>query len=78
MNRISASVNNTIENPIQEVNVMTEKELLYVEDALGHEQHFQTQCCETANRIQDPELRSFAQQIERQHRSIFESFYQLL
>ena len=32
---------------------MSPKELLYVEDALGHEQYFQTKCKETANQIQD-------------------------
>ena len=29
---------------------MTEKELLYVEDALGHEQYFNLQCAQTAQR----------------------------
>ncbi|MBR2175840.1 MAG: hypothetical protein IJ861_02700 [Clostridia bacterium] len=57
---------------------MTEKELLYVEDALGHEQYFQTQCCEAAGQIQDSELKSFAQEVERQHRIIFQNFYNLL
>ena len=36
---------------------MTNKELLYVEDVLGHEKHFQSQCRETARQLQDPELR---------------------
>ncbi len=57
---------------------MTEKELLYVEDALGHEQYLQTQCCETIQRIQDSELKTFAQQIEQQHKAIFRNFYNLL
>lgn len=57
---------------------MTEKELLYVEDALGHEQYFQTQCCETVSRIQDSDLKSLAQQIEQQHKTIFQNFYHLL
>lgn len=30
---------------------MTSKELLYVEDALGHEQYFQTQCHNAASQI---------------------------
>ena len=34
---------------------MTTKELLYVEDALGHEKYFQTKCKETASQIQDAE-----------------------
>ena len=57
---------------------MTEKELLYVEDALGHEQYLQTQCCETIQPIQDSELKTFAQQIEQQHKAIFRNFYNLL
>lgn len=57
---------------------MTSKELLYVEDALGHEQYFQTQCKETASRIQDTELKACIQQMEQKHQQIFESFYGLL
>ena len=57
---------------------MTSKELLYVEDALGHEQYFQTQCKETASQIQDTELKACIQQMEQKHQQIFESFYGLL
>ena len=57
---------------------MTNKELLYVEDALGHEQYFQSQCCRTAQALQDQELQGFVQQLEQSHRSIFQSFYGLL
>lgn len=57
---------------------MTAKELLYVEDALGHEQYFQTKCSETAQQIQDSELKTFAQQLEQKHKEIFQSFYSLL
>ncbi len=57
---------------------MTTKELLYVEDALGHEQYFQTQCREIASQIQDGELKSFAQDMEQRHKEIFQSIYNLL
>lgn len=57
---------------------MTEKELLYVEDALGHEQHFQTQCQNTAGQLQDADLKSFSRELEQKHRTIFQSFYDLL
>lgn len=57
---------------------MTSKELLYVEDALGHEQYFQTKCRETANQIQDASLRSCVEQMEQQHKKLFQSFYNLL
>ena len=57
---------------------MTEKELLYVEDALGHEQYFQTACQNTTNQLQDNDLKSFARDMEQKHRTIFQSFYDLL
>lgn len=57
---------------------MTEKELLYVEDALGHEQHFQTECQNTANQLQDADLQKLSRDLEQKHRAIFQSFYDLL
>lgn len=57
---------------------MTEKELLYVQDALSHEQYFQTQCKETSSKIQDPELKSCVQQMGQKHSELFRSFYGLL
>ncbi|MBR2354546.1 MAG: hypothetical protein IKA76_08610 [Clostridia bacterium] len=57
---------------------MTPKELLYVEDALGHEQFFQTKCRETANQMKDPELRASVEQMAQKHEQIFKNFYGLL
>ena len=57
---------------------MTSKELLYVEDALGHEKYFQCKCNETANQLQDPELKACVQQMAQKHQQIFQSFYGLL
>lgn len=57
---------------------MTTKELLYIEDVLGHEQYFETQCKETANQIQDVELKACVEQMEQKHKEIFKSFYGLL
>lgn len=57
---------------------MTNKELLYIEDALGHAQYFQTKCNETASQIQDPQLKTCVQQIAQKHQQIFQSFYGLL
>lgn len=57
---------------------MTTKELLYIEDALGHAQYFQTKCKETANQIQDSELKACVEQMEQKHQQIFQSFYGLL
>lgn len=57
---------------------MTSKELLYVEDALGHEQYFQTQFKEISDQIQDGELKNFSQQCADKHKEIFGKFYNLL
>jgi len=57
---------------------MTTKELLYIEDALGHAQYFQTKCQETEAQLKDTELKACVQQMEQKHRQIFRSFYGLL
>ncbi len=57
---------------------MTSKELLYVEDALGHEKYFQAKCKETANQLQDTQLKAFVEQMAQKHQQIFQSFYNLL
>ncbi len=57
---------------------MTTKELLYVEDALGHAEYFRTQCRETASRLQDAELKRCVEDLEKTNGQIFQSFYGLL
>ncbi len=57
---------------------MTSKELQYVEDALGHEQFFQSKCNETMSQLQDESLRSCVQQMAQKHQQIFTSLYGLL
>ena len=57
---------------------MTTKELLYVEDALGHAQFCMTKCQETISQITDPELKLCVQQVADKNQQIFKSFYGLL
>lgn len=57
---------------------MTGKELMYVEDALSHAQFLKTQSEETAAKLTDQELKSFAQGLSSKHQQIFGSFYNLL
>ena len=57
---------------------MTTKELLYIEDALGHAKYFQTKCQETASQIQDAELKSYVTKLAEKHQQIFQNFYGLL
>lgn len=57
---------------------MTNKELLYIEDALGHEKYYGAQCRECAGKLEDLELRSFVSELSQRHGEIFNGFYHLL
>lgn len=57
---------------------MTQKELLYVEDALGHEQQLRQFCSDYAAQLQDPQLRGFVEGIGKRCGSSFERFMGLL
>ncbi len=57
---------------------MTDKELLYIEDALGHEQYFQQKCKETAQSLSDPALKTCVEHFADRHTQIFDRFYALL
>jgi len=57
---------------------MSPKELSYIEDALSHEKHMKTKCTDYANQIQDPELKSYVNQLVTTHQQTFGQFYKLL
>ena len=57
---------------------MTPKELLYIEDALGHEKFFQTQCAQTAAQLQDADLKACVEQMAQKHNQIFQNLFGLL
>ena len=57
---------------------MSPKELLYVEDVLGHEKQMKTACSDFAGQIQDPELKSFVQGLSAKHQETFGKIYNLL
>lgn len=57
---------------------MSPKELLYIEDALGHEQQIKCLCTDSANKIQDPELKNLISSITSRHTECFNRFYGLL
>lgn len=58
--------------------MMSPKELLYIEDALGHEQQMKKSCTDFANQLQDPELKNFVQGLCNKHQQSFNRFYGLL
>ncbi|MBR1658979.1 MAG: hypothetical protein IJ705_01515 [Oscillospiraceae bacterium] len=57
---------------------MTPKELLYVEDALGHAQFLTQQTQNAVNSLTDAALKQQAQQLVNKNRQIFQQFYSLV
>lgn len=57
---------------------MTNKELLYIEDALSHEQFMQSCACKTSKQLQDAMLSTSLEQFEKKHSELFNKFLNLL
>ncbi len=57
---------------------MTPKELLYLEDALGHAAFMQTQSCAAETQLNDPVLRSRSKEISETSRKLFDRFLSLV
>ncbi len=57
---------------------MSPKELLYIEDALGHAKFLQTKCQQAAGQLQDGELKSLATSLENKTNEMFSRLYQLM
>lgn len=57
---------------------MSEKELLYLEDALQHEQFLKAQCTECAAKLQDPDLKNFVSGLAASHQELFKTLYNAL
>lgn len=57
---------------------MTPKELLYIEDALGHTRFLMTQFSQAAQNLTDPVLKRQAQQFINKNQRIFSDFYGLI
>ena len=57
---------------------MTSKEILYVEDALGHAQFLKSQCQDAINSLSDAALKQQAQLWLNKNQQIFQQFYSLI
>lgn len=57
---------------------MTSKELLYIEDALGHECFMKSCAQKKANQFSDPALVSYVKELEQKHTDLFSKFMNLL
>ena len=59
-------------------NSMSPKELLYIEDALGHEKYFKEKCQQCSTQLNDGELKNLVTDLTQKHGEIFNGFFQLL
>lgn len=57
---------------------MSHKELLYIDDALGHTQFLMAQCRTAASQLQDPALKAQAQALVNANQRLFTQFYNLV
>jgi hypothetical protein len=57
---------------------MSPKELLYIEDTLGHAQFMQQKCKETVSSLQDTELKNCVEQLAAKNAELFSRFYRLV
>ena len=57
---------------------MTSKELLYVEDALGHEKFMKSCSSKTASQLTDPTLSAYVTELEQKHTDLLNKFLNLL
>ena len=57
---------------------MTSKELLYVEDALGHEKFMKSCSSKTSTQLTDPTLSSYISELATTHTQLFNKFLNLL
>lgn len=76
MHNLSSLINNKYK--LIGGDMMSPKELLYIQDALGHAQHMEKKCRQCATQIQDEELKVVVERLANKHKMIFDQFYQLL
>ena len=57
---------------------MSPKELMYIEDALGHEKQMQSVCSASLEQLTDSELKSFVRSLQDKHKQSYDCFYSLL
>jgi len=58
--------------------MMTSKELLYVEDALGHEKFMKSCSVKTAGQLTDTNLSEYVKELEGKHTELYNKFLNLL
>ncbi len=57
---------------------MTQKELLYMEDAIGHEQNLEIICQNFSGAVEDKDLSTFLTKMAKKHQSLKEKLMNVL
>lgn len=57
---------------------MTSKELLYIEDALGHENFMKSCATKTSSKLTDPTLSAYVGELVQKHTDLANKFLNLL
>ncbi len=57
---------------------MTQKELLYMEDAYGHEQNLETICENFSTMVEDKELKTFLTKLAKKNKALGEKLMHVL
>ena len=57
---------------------MTPKELLYIDDALGHTKFLMAQCEDAVSKLQDPQLKQSVSEYAAGNQKLFARFYGLI
>lgn len=57
---------------------MTSKELLYIEDAIGHEKYMKTCAKKASAQLKDVTLASYMGELEKKHTELYDKFLNLL
>lgn len=57
---------------------MTDKELLYVEDALAHAKHFNELCDNAYSNLQDENLKTFVTEIKKEVNLVYDNLFTTL
>ncbi len=58
--------------------MMTEKELLYIEDVLSHEQILENFCSDISNEIPETDIKNFIIYLENKYQMHYNTMFKLL
>ncbi|MCD7839257.1 MAG: hypothetical protein LUG46_01370 [Erysipelotrichaceae bacterium] len=57
---------------------MSPKELLYIDDALSHEEYFISQCSDVESKLQDTSLKQLVGSLKSKHQNLYDQFLNLI